>query len=147
MDLLSYLLQARWIACRCRIGGCAQFRPNMEGKTILVCELVPVGGHPGSHFCLFSFAWKKKVWGICFGFPLVSLGYGMLVLSAICPKGLLFKKGSLVTAQLATLSYAIYLSHKFVIHVTQDIVSRVGVAADSNSMFIICITTSLSVAC
>lgn len=80
------------------------------------------------------------------GFPLVSLGYGFLVLSAISPETFLYKKSSVITSQLATLSYAIYLSHKFVIHVTQDLFSRLGVADDSNSMFFICIVSSVFVA-
>ena len=123
-----------------------QFRPAWKEKLSLYANWFLLAGILVLTVAYFLCMEEESFGASVFGFPLVSLGYGLLVLSAVCPKGLLYKKGSLVTAQLATLSYAIYLSHKFVIHVTQDIVSRVGVAADSNSMFIICITTSLSVA-
>ena len=54
-----------------------------------------------------------------FGFPLVSLGYGCLVAGAVSPSNFLYKRNSRVTTFIATLSYAIYLTHKGVIHMTE----------------------------
>ncbi|RYD76444.1 MAG: acyltransferase [Sphingobacteriales bacterium] len=54
-----------------------------------------------------------------FGFPLVSLGYGCLVVAALSPSNFLYKWKSNVTTFIATLSYAIYLTHKGVIHMTE----------------------------
>ena len=53
-----------------------------------------------------------------FGFPLVSIGYGLIVAGAICPNSFLYRWNSKVTTFIAALSYAIYLSHKGVIHIT-----------------------------
>jgi peptidoglycan/LPS O-acetylase OafA/YrhL len=76
-----------------------------------------------------------------FGFPLVSLAYGMIVAAIVCPSNLFYKLKSAFTAQLAALSYAIYLSHKIVIHVTQTLLSNVGIDKNSSLMMICCIIT------
>jgi len=55
-----------------------------------------------------------------FGFPLVAAGYGLMLISAISPGSFLYRRSSSITAWIATLSYAIYLSHKGVIHVTHQ---------------------------
>lgn len=53
-----------------------------------------------------------------FGFPLIALGYGCLVTGALSPGNFLYRWNSKVTTFIATLSYAIYLTHKGVIHMT-----------------------------
>lgn len=55
-----------------------------------------------------------------FGFPLVSLGYGFVVMGAVSPTSFLYKTSSRITSFIATLSYAVYLSHKGVIHITHE---------------------------
>lgn len=77
------------------------------------------------------------------GFPLTDIGYGFLVLGAVSHTSFLYKVSSRVTTRIATLSYAIYLTHKIVIHVTQQYVSELNIQKDSNLMFIICIASSL----
>ena len=52
-----------------------------------------------------------------FGFPLVSLAYGFMVIAAMSPKCPLSRYKFWPTKQLATLSYSIYLSHKIVNHI------------------------------
>ena len=52
------------------------------------------------------------------GFLVVALGYGALVTAAASPGNFLYRWPSRITAWLATLSYAIYLSHKAVVHLT-----------------------------
>lgn len=51
-----------------------------------------------------------------FGFPLISIGYGLLVVSAISPSSILYRFRLRATASLATLSYATYLVHKMTNH-------------------------------
>ncbi|MEX6687982.1 acyltransferase [Danxiaibacter flavus] len=77
------------------------------------------------------------------GFPLVSIGYGLMVAGAVSPSGLLFKFKSNATAAIAKLSYALYLSHKIVIHVTQVQFAKLDIDKNSNLMMFICISTSL----
>ena len=77
------------------------------------------------------------------GFPIISIGYGVMVLGAISPAGFLFKFKSVVTSSLANLSYAVYLTHKFVIHITQLQCIKLNIAEDSTVMLLICICACL----
>ena len=82
-----------------------------------------------------------------FGFPLVAFGYGFIVAGAISPTSFLYKWKSRPTAHIATLSYAIYLTHKGVIHVTQTILSHsLGINIDTNITLLVCILTCFTVA-
>ncbi len=74
-----------------------------------------------------------------FGFPLVALGYGFLVLGAISPTSFLFKWDSKILTKIATLSYAIYLTHKGVIHMTHQFLENFEI--NSNLMLVICMIT------
>lgn len=80
------------------------------------------------------------------GFPLIALGYGLLVANAINPTTRLYKLQSKVIARIAMFSYSIYLTHKIVIHLTQKYLSNEHLPKDSNWMFIICILSCLLVA-
>ena len=81
-----------------------------------------------------------------FGFPLVSLGYGFLVLGAVCPKSILYRFRSGIFAWIATLSYVIYLSHKMMIHLTKSALSKLGMEIDANWVLIMSTIVSLSCA-
>ena len=72
-----------------------------------------------------------------FGFPLVAMGYGFLVMAAISPTCILYKWTSKTTTFIATLSYAIYLSHKGVIHITQSLIAGQTIDLNSNLMLLI----------
>ncbi len=52
-----------------------------------------------------------------FGFPLVSIAYGLMVIAAMSPNCILSRYKFWPTAMLATLSYSIYLSHKIINHI------------------------------
>ena len=103
----------------------------------------------GNYFLLFGLLVLIVAYMVCreeesfaasiYGFPLVSIGYGLLVLGAISPTSFLYKFKSAATSKIAALSYAIYLTHKIIIHGTQTQLAAFNVAKDSNLMFIICI--------
>jgi peptidoglycan/LPS O-acetylase OafA/YrhL len=76
-----------------------------------------------------------------FGFPLIDIGYGFIVLAALSPKCFLYKYESKITTKIAALSYGIYLIHKIVIHITQTQFSKLNMHNDSNIIFLICIIT------
>ncbi|HEY4874066.1 MAG TPA: acyltransferase, partial [Puia sp.] len=78
-----------------------------------------------------------------FGFPLVSISYGFIVTAAICPSTFLYKLNSRITTTLATLSYAIYLTHKGVIHVAQQLLMKFGIEGESTLMFFLCIAIAI----
>jgi len=79
-----------------------------------------------------------------FGFPLVALGYGLLVAGAISPTSVLHRADSRVTRKLAALSFAVYLTHKGIIHLTQEFFSAHGLALDGNAMMLLCAGTVLA---
>ena len=76
-----------------------------------------------------------------FGFFLVSTGYAALVVSAVSSSSFLCKLRSAFTVRTAALSYAIYLTHKIIIHITQLLFDKLNIEKDSNSMLLICIVT------
>ncbi len=78
-----------------------------------------------------------------FGFPVVALGYGFMALGALSPTSFLFKWNSKITTSIATLSYALYLSHKGIIHVTQQLFAKLHIDANSNLMLLICILSCI----
>lgn len=93
------------------------------------------------NFCLDQESFIASIWG----FPLVSLGYGLLVWVAICPASFLYKLQSKFSACIASLSYSIYLIHKIIVHLTQEILSSYKIEKEGNLMFILCISTTLLV--
>lgn len=79
-----------------------------------------------------------------FGFPVIAIGFGFMVLSAVSPESFLFKRNSTFTTFIASLSYAIYLTHKGVIHTTQLLLKDFNL--NSNLMLVICILTCIGFA-
>ncbi|PSL44750.1 peptidoglycan/LPS O-acetylase OafA/YrhL [Chitinophaga niastensis] len=73
-----------------------------------------------------------------FGFPLVAIGYGVVLAAVVCPGCILYKFSSRISSGIATLSYSIYLSHKGVIHLTQGLLVKWGIEGDSIIMFLFC---------
>jgi peptidoglycan/LPS O-acetylase OafA/YrhL len=76
-----------------------------------------------------------------FGFPLIAIGFGFMVLGAISYSSFLYKWNSRTTTFIATLSYAIYLTHKGIIHTTLKLLNSLDI--DRNLMMIICICTCI----
>ncbi|PWN67717.1 acyltransferase family protein [Chryseobacterium oncorhynchi] len=73
-----------------------------------------------------------------FGFTLVAISYGMIVMSAISESSFLSRKKLYITSQLAALSYAIYLSHKGIIHIVQNIFDRFDIQTSDGICLIVC---------
>lgn len=81
-----------------------------------------------------------------FGFPLIAIGYGFIVMSGTYSSSFLNKYVSRVTSVIAALSYSIYLTHKAAIHFAQGLSERLGIESDSTSMFFLCIVVSIAMA-
>ncbi len=80
-----------------------------------------------------------------FGYPLIALAYGMMLAAVVSPTNILYRTKSWVTAQIATLSYSIYLTHKMSIHLTQKLLENL-VNKNGNLMMLICLVASVGVA-
>lgn len=103
----------------------------------------------GNHFFLLGILVLTCAWFLCeeqmtfsatvFGFPLVAVGYGFLVISAVSETGFLYKWKSKVTAFIAAISYAVYLTHKGMIHMTRELFG--GLEMDPNLMLVISLLT------
>lgn len=108
----------------------------------------------GNLFIVFSLLVLTSAYFLCsdqmtfnasiFGFPLVALGYGFMVIGAISRTSFLYKQSSKITTFIATLSYGIYLTHKGVIHVTHQLFKDFEI--DNNLMLLICMTTCVAFA-
>jgi peptidoglycan/LPS O-acetylase OafA/YrhL len=76
-------------------------------------------------------------------FPALAVVYGVLVAAALSPSCVLARRSSRITHWLASLSYALYLTHKVCIHVAQQQLARAGLAAGGSAMFVGCLGASL----
>ena len=74
-----------------------------------------------------------------FSFPIVSVGFGCLVLGSIIPTSFLYQWKSKILTKIAELSYALYLIHMGVILLTQNLFFEFGIAKDSNLTFLLSI--------
>jgi peptidoglycan/LPS O-acetylase OafA/YrhL len=78
-----------------------------------------------------------------FGFPLISLAYGLIVIAAISPTCILYKFKTKFTLIIATLSYAIYLTHKQLYHLTIKWIESTGNESLEQWIFWICILNAI----
>jgi peptidoglycan/LPS O-acetylase OafA/YrhL len=128
------------------IAGCYQFLPGLwrrlsgMGNVLIVTSLVVLAG--AYYVCYDGQSHAASI----LGFPLVAVGYGLLVMGAVSPTSFLYKCKLKATSFIATLSYGIYLSHKGVIHITQAAAGKLGVVADSNLMMAISIAGCVAAA-
>lgn len=72
-----------------------------------------------------------------YGFTGVAVSYGIILMSAISRSSYVFRTQSSVTTQLAGLSYAIYLSHKGIIHMIQYVLEKLGIETSDNISLLI----------
>lgn len=79
-----------------------------------------------------------------YGFTLISIGYGFVVAGALSPESFLYRWKSAATTLIATLSYGIYLTHKGIIHMTQELFGNWGIERNSNLMMVICVALCIA---
>jgi peptidoglycan/LPS O-acetylase OafA/YrhL len=121
------------------IAGMYQFSPNFwakiskYGNHSLVFSLLVLTA--ANFLCQDSQSYSASV----FGFPLIAVGYGFMVIGSISPSSFLFKWNSKITTFIATLSYAIYLTHKGIIHITHQLL--INYKIDTNWILLISMIT------
>ena len=92
------------------------------------------------------FVGVRALYPSLFLFPMVSIGFGLIVVSAISPQSLLYNLRSRSLGWVATLSYSLYLSHKIVFHVTQEWLRQQDVPADGPLMMLLCLASAVGFA-
>ncbi|MRG48326.1 acyltransferase family protein [Chitinophaga sp. SYP-B3965] len=115
------------------------FRPLVKERITKYGNVILVLG-----ILVLTAAWflcedQKTFSASIFGFPLVSAGFGLLVVAALSPNCILYKYNSRFTALIAKLSFGLYLIHKGVIHLIQPLFAEMGFAPKGNLMFLMCL--------
>ncbi|WP_046369861.1 acyltransferase family protein [Flavihumibacter petaseus] len=95
----------------------------------------------GAYFlCEKQFSFAASV----LGYPLIAAGYVCLVAAAVSPAGFLYRSRSRFTERIATLSYALYLTHKGVVHMMHNLLADFNI--NPNLMFVIALIASIGFA-
>jgi peptidoglycan/LPS O-acetylase OafA/YrhL len=79
-----------------------------------------------------------------FGFPLVALGYGLIVTAALSPGNFLYCYPSRVSSVIAMLSYSIYLTHKQLNHMVRVLLQPLQLGDDSGIIFAASVALALT---
>ncbi len=126
------------------IAGVYQFLPALWGKISKYGNLLVLIGLivlTGAYFlCADPMSYTASI----FGFPIIAIGYGLMVAGAVSPTCILYKWKSKLSTFVATISYATYLTHKGVIHMTHEILSNMKI--HDNLILLISILTCISFA-
>ncbi len=77
------------------------------------------------------------------GFTLVAISYGLILMAAVSESSFLSKWKSGITAELAALSYAIYLSHKGIIHMIQTVFEQLHLETTDTLCLMVCLSGCL----
>ena len=134
---LDGLLAGVSIACLYQFAPGTWRRMARYGNLLIVLGVVVLTG--AYYLCYDEYAYYASV----FGFPVVAIGYGLVVSGAISPTSFLYKWHSKATTFIAVLSYSIYLTHKGVIHMTQKAFAGMGMDTSSNLMLVICVISCI----
>lgn len=119
------------------------FRPSVKeritrhGNLVLVLGIIVL---TGAYFLCDD---QKSFHASISGYPLVSAGYGLLVIAAVSPSCFLYQYNSRITSFIAKLSFALYLSHKGVIHLVQPLLIETGIAPKGTLMFVLCLIAGM----
>lgn len=85
-------------------------------------------------FCRDQYSEQASV----FGFTMIAVSYGLVLMGAISTSSFISRKSNFLTSRLATLSYAIYLFHKGIIHLIQLFLAKSEIRISENIVLLIC---------
>ncbi|MEO6279621.1 acyltransferase [Roseateles sp.] len=96
------------------------YRPALWARLQARSTWLLLGGVAAAGLALFLFRNRTGLVANAVGWPLLSFGFGLLVLSATAPRGWLGRWAVPGAGWLAAASYSLYLSHKLVMHAVQE---------------------------
>ena len=128
--LIYYPAYTRLDGLMVGVGIAAWYRFRKSGLVPLnrYANLMIIGGFILFVLSLFLCMDQYSAQATIFGFSLIAIAFGFFVISAILPGSLLYRIKSVITENLATLSYSLYLSHKGIIHLTQKWFTGFGIS-------------------
>ena len=119
------------------------FKPKIKGFLTQYGNTALIGGFGvfifAYTFCNNFISYKTAI----YGFPLFSIAYGLMVISAVSPTSVLYRFKSGITLIIATLSYSIYLTHKQLYYLTKIGIEKLGFETTGVWTFWICIIIAL----
>ena len=125
------------------IAGLVVFYPNLKEKMTKYANFLLLFGImilTAAYFlCKIRVGFNANI----FGYPLIAIGFGFMVVAAISPGCFLYKFKSRITSSIAILSYSIYLIHKGVRHVCLVYFGRMGLSEKSYWMMLLIIIFSI----
>lgn len=119
------------------IAGLYNYLPNLFSRLSKQATVIIVIGLVILTIAYFLYSNSIGFGRSIFCFPMVSVGFGFLVLGAIIPNSFLYQWKSKILTKIAELSYALYLIHMGVILLTQKIFFEFGISKDSNLSFVL----------
>ncbi|MBO9728437.1 MAG: acyltransferase [Chitinophaga sp.] len=122
------------------------FLPSVKAWIIRYSHAILVAG-----LLVLTGAWflceeQKNFWASILGYPVIAIGYSLLVLGAVSPGNVLYRFNSRITALIAKLSFVLYLSHKGVIHLVQPLFEKAGLAPKGNAMLVASLLAAVAAA-
>ena len=121
------------------IAGLVVFYPALKEKITKHANLLLVTGMmilAGAYFLCQD---RRSFDATVFGFPLIAIGFGFMVLAAISPGCVLYKFKSKTTSSIAILSYSVYLIHKGIRHLCFVYFGKMGVDKEGYLMLLLSI--------
>lgn len=113
-----------------------KFRPTLWARLSRYGNLWLIAGI--AMFTIAFNAWEDTMVyaASVYCFPLVDIGFGLIVMGAVSEGSVLYKMQSRITNYIAAISYSLYLIHKGIIHVTHQLLP-----ADINQSLLLLIST------
>ncbi|PQJ12724.1 acyltransferase [Flavipsychrobacter stenotrophus] len=125
------------------IAAIMKFRPLLWKGLNRFANLILAGGLFLLGYAYIMCADKVSLKVAVFGYPLVSVAYGLIVLAAVSTESVLSRIRTPLFGLPSTLAYCIYLTHKQLNHIVRRALSD-KIDDEGNLMFLICIVVGIA---
>jgi peptidoglycan/LPS O-acetylase OafA/YrhL len=155
-DMAIYFFKNIYYPTWCRLDGLLtgvsiaalfQFRPNIaaritkHGNLLLLLSLVLIVA------CFYVTKDALSYNTTVYGYPLVAVTYGVMVLGALSPSSVLYKYPLRLSAFIAATSYSVYLTHKPVVSMMHKYMAAHKIEFSDSATFWLAVATSAIAGC